>query len=111
VNQLDVRNAFLHGFLEEQVYCRQPAGFVDPSSPDHVCLLDKSLYGLKQAPRAWFLRFAGFAKTLGFVASRSDASLFTLRRGSDMAILLLYVDDIVLTASTNELLRDIICAL
>lgn len=54
VHQLDVRDAFPHGVLDEQVFYRQPAGFIDSSNPNHMCLLDKSLYGLKQAPRVWF---------------------------------------------------------
>ena len=54
VHQLDVKDAFLHGDLTEQVYYQQPSGFVDPTMPNAVCLLRKSLYGLKQAPRAWF---------------------------------------------------------
>jgi hypothetical protein len=53
-----VKNAFLHGDLEEKVYAYQLAGFSDPSTPNYVCLLQKSLYGLKQAPCAWHQRFA-----------------------------------------------------
>jgi hypothetical protein len=83
-------------------------GFIDDTKPDHVCLLDKSLYGLKQAPRAWYERFATHLRSLGFVASKSDTSLFVLRRGPDTAYLLLYVDDVVLTASSAHLLRNII---
>lgn len=108
VHQLDVKNAFLHGVLDEQVFCLQPAGFIDKSRPDHVCLLSKSLYGLKQAPRAWFTRFANFARQIGFTSARSDASLFILRQGTATAFLLLYVDDIVLTASSDKFLRAVI---
>jgi hypothetical protein len=108
VQQLDVNNAFLQGNLRERVYCQQPAGFVDADRPDAVCLLNKSLYGLKQAPRAWYERFATFLCSIGFVASKSDTSLFVLRRGADTAYLLLYVDDVVLTASSTVLLRRLI---
>jgi hypothetical protein len=78
VHQLDVSNAFLHGHLQERVYCQQPAGFVDPERPDAVCLLSRSLYGLRQAPRAWFTRFMEYATSIGFKQSRSDSSLFTM---------------------------------
>jgi hypothetical protein len=111
VHQLDVKNAFLHGTLTETVYCTQPVGFVDPAHPDMVCKLNKSLYGLKQAPRAWYSRFATFLCSQGFVEAKSDTSLFLLRRGPDTAYLLLYVDDIVLTASSPGLLRRIISCL
>jgi hypothetical protein len=103
IQQLDVKNAFLHGTLTETVYCCQPTGFVDPAHPDLVCHLRKSLYGLKQAPRAWYSRFASYLTTLGFIEAKSDTSLFIFRRGSDMVYLLLYVDDIILTASSTEL--------
>jgi hypothetical protein len=111
INQLNVKNAFLHGTLSETVYCTQPSGFVDSSKPDHVCRLNKSLYGLKLAPRAWYNMFASFIRSIGFVEARSDTSLFVLRRGSNMAYLLLYVDEIILTASSTDLLRSIISSL
>ncbi|KAF8651260.1 hypothetical protein HU200_063510 [Digitaria exilis] len=111
VHQLDVKNAFLHGDLTEQVFCQQPTGFIDSTHPDAVCLLRKSLYGLKQAPRAWFDRFATHLHQLGFIPAKSDSSLFVLRHGTDEAHLLLYVDDIVLAASTTDLLHRIIAKL
>jgi hypothetical protein len=69
------------------VYCQQPAGFLDASRPDDVCLLTKSLYGLKQAPRAWYQRFAGHLRSLGFSATTSDTSLFVYRQGTATAYL------------------------
>ncbi|CAH9071119.1 unnamed protein product [Cuscuta europaea] len=111
LHQLDVNNAFLHGFLDETVYMHQPPGFKDSSRPSHVCLLKKSLYGLKQAPRAWYHRFASHAAKLGFHHSKVDHSLFIYHNNGDTAYLLLYVDDIVLTASTPTLLRNLISQL
>jgi hypothetical protein len=111
IHQLGVNNAFLHGNLSETVYCQQPSEFEDPAHPDHVCLLKKSLYGLKQAPRAWYSRMASFLLSIWFTKAKSDTSLFVFRRGTDTAYLLLYVDDIVLTASSPDLLRRIISAL
>jgi hypothetical protein len=106
-----VKNAFLHDTLLETVYCSQPTGFVDPAQPDCFCLLNKSLYGLKEAPRAWYSRFATYITSLGFVEAKCDTSLFVFRRGTDMVYLLLYVDDIILTASSTALLQQTISAL
>jgi hypothetical protein len=110
IQQLDVKNAFLHSTLTETIYCCQPTGFTDPAHPDLVCHLRKSLYGLKQAPQAWYSRFASYLTTLGFIEAKSDTSLFIFRRGSDTVYLLLYVDDIILPASSTELLRRTIFA-
>nr|XP_020153304.1 uncharacterized mitochondrial protein AtMg00810-like [Aegilops tauschii subsp. strangulata] len=103
---MDVSNAFLHGHLSEQVFCQQPTGFVDAARPDHVCLLSRSLYGLKQAPRTWYQRIAGFLQYLGYRATRFDVSLFVYHQAPATAYLLLYIDDIILTASSPELLRQ-----
>jgi hypothetical protein len=111
IHQLDVKNAFLHGTLTETVYCSQPTGFVDEAHPDLVCRLNRSLYGLKQAPQAWYSRFASYLASIGFVEAKSDTSRFIYQRGDDTVYLLLYVDDIVLTASTADLLHRTIVAL
>jgi hypothetical protein len=111
IHQLDVKNAFLHDTLIETVYCSQPTGFVDEARPDLVCRLNRSLYGLKQAPRAWYSRFASYMASIGFVEAKSDTSLFIYHRGNDTVFLLLYVDDIMLTASTANLLQRTIVAL
>lgn len=70
LRQLGVNNAFLHGILKEEVYMRQPQGYVDPQFPKHVYLLHKELYGLKQAPRAWFERFTTQMYRIGFFTFR-----------------------------------------
>jgi hypothetical protein len=111
VHQLDVKNAFLHGALTKTVYYSQPAGFVDSSRPNMVCRLNRSLYGLKQPPRAWHSRLATFLVTLGFVEAKSYTSLFVHHHRAETAYLLLYVDDIVLTASSQSLLCRLVDAL
>lgn len=108
IHQLDVKNACLHGNLSEHVYCAQLSGFVDTQKPQYVCKLVKSLYGLKQAPRTWFLRFTSHLHKLGFTTSKSDSSLFTLHNNNQTTYLLLYVDDIILSASSASFLHSII---
>jgi hypothetical protein len=111
IHQLDVKNVFLHGTLLKTVYCSEPTGFVDLSQSDRVCRLNKSLYGLKQVPQACYNQFVMYLLTLGFVEAKSDTSLFIFRRDVDMVYLLLYADDIVLTASSTTLLQHTISAL
>ena len=72
IRQMDVKNAFLHGVLQEPVFMEQPPGFKDSLRPNHVCYLTKALYGLKQAPRAWFDRLSKFLSGLGFFISYAD---------------------------------------
>lgn len=90
---------------------KQPKGFEDPVHPDFVCHLKKAIYGLKQAPRAWFERFGGFLTQHGLIRSVCDTSMFIYQSGSRMLLLLLYVDDIILTGSSLELLQSFIALL
>ncbi|XP_015162050.1 uncharacterized mitochondrial protein AtMg00810-like [Solanum tuberosum] len=87
---------------------KQPSGFIHPDFPHHVCKLAKAIYGLKQAPRAWFHRFSTFLLSHGFICSKSDASMFIHRSSSGILILLLYVDDIILTGNHSSLLNRFI---
>ena len=108
LRQLDVRNAFLHSFLKEEVYMVQPSGYVDPIFPNHVYHLRKSLYGLKQVSKAWIEGFSTHLLHLGFQASLANSSLFILRYGKFLVFLLVYVDDIVLIGNSPSFLQSLI---
>lgn len=111
IKQLDVSSAFLHGELQESIYMYQPPGFVDPQKPNHVCRLTKALCGLKQAPRALFDTFSHFLIDFGFRCSESDPSLFTYHHKHKKVVLLLYVDDILITGSCERLIQELLDAL
>jgi hypothetical protein len=99
--QMDVKSAFLNGFIAEEVYVEQPPGFENHEFPNHVFKLSKALYGLKQAPRAWYERLSGFLIEKGFTRGKLDTTLFLIFDGKDMLIVQIYVDDIIF-GSTNE---------
>ncbi|KAM6551619.1 hypothetical protein CsatB_001427 [Cannabis sativa] len=103
LHQLDVKNAFLNGDLEEEVYMDIPPGFENSSNQNKVCKLKKSLYGLKQSPRAWFGRFTKAIIQNGYTQCQADHTLF-VKFSSDkrIAILIVYVDDIILTGDYKE---------
>lgn len=102
LRQLDVNNAFLHGYLEEEVYMRQPPGYEDKTCPDFVCRLDKAIYGLKQAPRAWYSRLINKLLEFGFKMSLSDNSLFYLDKDGAKMFILVYVDDIIVASASSQ---------
>ncbi|KAM3225581.1 hypothetical protein ACQJBY_058366 [Aegilops geniculata] len=100
ISQLDVKNAFLNGELREEVYMQPPPGYSVPDGM--VCRLRRSLYGLKQAPRAWFERFASVITAAGFSASAHDPALFIHLSPRGRTLLLLYVDDMIITGDDPE---------
>ncbi|WVZ76751.1 LOW QUALITY PROTEIN: hypothetical protein U9M48_024694 [Paspalum notatum var. saurae] len=106
LQQIDVKSAFLNGFIEEEVYVRQPPGFESARFPDRVYKLRKALYGLKQAPRAWYVRLKSFLLKSGFVMSSVDKTLFLLSRGGDTLIVQIYVDDIIFGGSSQALVSS-----
>ncbi|GJU98150.1 retrovirus-related pol polyprotein from transposon TNT 1-94 [Tanacetum coccineum] len=98
--QMDVKNAFLHGTLKEDVYVCLPEGFIDADHPSHVYKLKKALYGLKQAPRAWYDELSKFFLHNQFFKGTIDPTLFIRRFDNDILIVEVYVDDIIFV-STN----------
>jgi hypothetical protein len=99
--QMDVKSAFLNGYIQEEVYVEQPPGFEDDKKHNHVYKLKKALYGLKQAPRAWYERLRDFLLSKEFVMGKVNTTLFTKKIGKDFFVLQIYVDDIIF-GSTNQ---------
>ena len=98
--QLDMKNAFLHGDLAEEVYMEQPPGFVAHGESGLVCRLRHTSYGLKQSPRAWFDWFCSVVQEFGMIQSTTDHSVFYHHTSSEQFIyLIVYVDDIVITSN------------
>eukprot|EP00253_Pinus_taeda_P015125 PITA_15125 len=106
VHQMDVKFAFLHGELHEEIYMEQPIGFIQTDS-SLVCWLKKSLYGLKQAPRAWYAKMDNFLLESGFSRCHSDNIVYTKKVGKSLIILVLYVDDLILTGSDPNLINHV----
>jgi len=102
---MDVKSAFLNGFLNEEVYVHQPLGFENLQKPKHVFKLTKALYGLKLAPRAWYERLSTFLLQNGFSRGKIDTTLFRKINKDDLLIVQVYVDDIIFGA-TNEKMCD-----
>ena len=97
IHQLDVNNAFLHGYLTEEVYMQVPEGVAH--KPNQVCRLRKSIYGLRQASREWSARLGTELKVLNFVQSKNDYSLYIKKAGERITIVGVYVDDIIVTGN------------
>ena len=104
---MDVKTAFLNGYLEEDIYMAQPDGFINKDQQNKVCKLVKSIYGLKQASRSWNLRFNETIKTYGFEQSPDEACVYKLIKDQAVVFLILYVDDILLIGNNVELLTNV----
>lgn len=102
LHQLDVKNAFLHGDLQEEVYMEVPPGFNTSQTVRKVCKLKKSLYGLKQSPRAWFDRFRKVMLDMGYQQINADHTVFSQSLNNCITILAVYVDDMIITGNNEE---------
>ncbi|RVW89802.1 Retrovirus-related Pol polyprotein from transposon TNT 1-94 [Vitis vinifera] len=102
LHQFDVKNDFLHGGLEEEVYMDIPPGYSVTTGTNEVCKLQRALYGLKQSPRAWFGRFSLAMKKYGFQQSNADHTLFLKKQQGKVTTLIVHVDDMVITGDDIE---------
>ncbi len=104
--QMDVKSAFLNGFIQEEVYVEQPPGFENFEKPNHVFKLKKALYGLKQAPRAWYERLSKFLLENDFQRGKVDKTLFIKASKKDILLVQIYVDDIIFGATNDSLCNE-----
>ncbi|KAL0360219.1 UNVERIFIED_CONTAM: Retrovirus-related Pol polyprotein from transposon TNT 1-94 [Sesamum radiatum] len=105
--QLDVKSAFLHGYLDEQVFVEQPPGYIKTGNEHKVYRLNKALYGLKQAPRAWYSRIEAYFLKVGFSKCPYEHTLFVkIGKGGKMLIVCLYVDDLIFTGNCDAMFQE-----
>ena len=103
--EMGIKNDFLNDDLQEEVYMKPPPGYEHP--PNNVCCLCRALYGLKQAPRAWFSKFSSIVRHFGFCSSPWGNALFIHRTSKGYVILLLYIDDMIITESDLQRIQDL----
>jgi len=104
--QMDVKSAFLNGYVKEEVFVSQLPGFENHELPNHVFKLDKVLYGLKQVARAWYERLSKFLIDNGFQRGKVDNTLFLKIKGEHLLIVQVYFDDIMFGVTNNDLCDD-----
>ena len=100
---MDVKSAFLNGYITEEVYVKQPPGFEKSKKLDYVFKLKKSLYGLKQAPKAWYDRLSNFLLENKFTRGKVYTTLFCKTFKNDILIVQIYVNDIIFGSSNQSL--------
>ena len=105
-HQLDVKSAFLNGYLQEEIYVEQPEGFQVKGQEEKVYLLKKALYGLKQAPRAWYSRIDEYLQSLGFIKSPSEATLYVKETDANLIVVSIYVNDLLVTGNSEKLVEE-----
>jgi hypothetical protein len=101
LHQMDVKNDFLHGDLQEEGYMEQPPGYVDQTHLNLVCKSKKALYDLKQAPRAWLNKIGEYFVTSGFQTSNANFSLSVKKTNHGIVVIVIYVDDLIITRDSN----------
>jgi hypothetical protein len=107
LHQMDVKNAFLHGDLQEEVYMEQPPGYVDQTRLNLICRLKKALYGLKQALRAWSDKIGQYLVTSGFQTSNANFSLYVKKTDHGIVAIVIYVDDLIIIGDSDANIFDL----
>nr|GEX02781.1 hypothetical protein [Tanacetum cinerariifolium] len=103
--QTDVKSAFLNRYLNEEVYMEQIDGFVNPKYPNRVCKLKRSIYGLKQASRQWNKQFNDEINKFGFTQNCDEPCVYLKASGSNITLIILYVDDILIMENNILMLQ------
>jgi len=111
LHQMDVKSAFLNGYIDEEVYVCQPPGFEDHKHPDYVFKLKKALYGLKQAPRQWYERLSNFLLSQACEGGKIDKTLFIKKAFNDIILVQVYVDDIIFGFTNQNLCEQFVAAM
>ncbi len=106
VFQMDIKSAFLNGFIDEDVYVEQPHDFENHEFANHIFKLTKALYGLKQAPRAWYERLSNFLLQNDFSKEKVDTTLFVKNHENDILVVQIYIDDIIFGAPNECLCKE-----
>nr|GEX15537.1 hypothetical protein [Tanacetum cinerariifolium] len=104
---IPIKSAFLNGYLNEEVYMKQPEGFVSQKFPNQACKLKRSIYGLKQASRQWNKRFDDEVKKFRFSQNHNEPCVYVKASGSYVTFLILYVDDILIMGNNISMLQDV----
>lgn len=106
VIHLDAKTAFLNGRLEEAIYMKQPAGFIEEGKEHQVCLLRRSIYGLKQSARVWNKKIHQVLTDTNYIQSKNDPCLYILDKNGKFCYVLIYVDDVIMASEDNSMLKE-----
>jgi hypothetical protein len=104
---MDVKISFLHGDLKEEIYMKQPEGFVVKGKKYLVCKLKRSIYGLKQSPRMWYQHFNTYILSLGFVRKKVDHYIYSKDEGGSFIYVALYVDNMLLIGKNMDTIKEV----
>eukprot|EP00253_Pinus_taeda_P034981 PITA_34981 len=106
VYRMDVKSAFLNGYLEEEVYIKQPEGFILGNDAKFICKLKKALYDLKQAPRGWYYLLEKYLQQQGFTKGSTDRNLYTKIENDKLLTIVVYVDDIIFGSNEESISQN-----